>query len=99
MVSPDAQAWTSISIGEERDQAYRFEIGPSDRARGALASHTGAARFAFNWALGTVRAQIEAHRALVALALRQGASATGAKAQFAAPGPFGFSLTDWCGRR
>jgi putative transposase len=32
-------------------QAFRFELDPCDRARSALASHAGAARFAYNWGL------------------------------------------------
>jgi putative transposase len=56
-------------------QAFRFELDPSHRACSALASHAGAARFAFNWGLATLTGQLGAHRALVGLALRQGASA------------------------
>ena len=61
-------------------QAFRFELGPSDAARSALASHAGAARFAYNWGLATVSEALAAHRALTALALRQGATATEARA-------------------
>jgi putative transposase len=32
-------------------QAFRFELDPNDRERGQLASHAGAARFAWNWGL------------------------------------------------
>ena len=56
-------------------QAFRFELDPCDRARSALASHAGAARFAYNWGLVMVTGQLQAHRALVELALRQGARA------------------------
>jgi putative transposase len=45
-----------------------------------LASHAGAARFAYNWGLGLVTGQIRAQRALARLALRQGASPEEAKA-------------------
>lgn len=30
-------------------QAFRFELDPNDVARSALASHAGAASFAYNW--------------------------------------------------
>ncbi len=55
-------------------QAYRFELDPSNIGAGALASHAGAARFAFNWGLAEVESRLEARRALTALAVRQGAS-------------------------
>ncbi|HEX3393605.1 MAG TPA: IS607 family element RNA-guided endonuclease TnpB, partial [Acidimicrobiales bacterium] len=61
-------------------QAFRFELDPSDVVRSALASHAGAARIAYNWGLATVVEALAAHRALSALALRQGATATEAKA-------------------
>lgn len=32
-------------------QAFRFELDPNDRQRGVLASHAGAARYAWNWGL------------------------------------------------
>ena len=74
-------------------QAFRFELDPWDRARSALASHAGAARFAYNWGLATVIGQLQAHRALVGLALRQGARA-GQAAAWAAEvtGPVPWSL-------
>jgi putative transposase len=56
-------------------QAYRFELDPNNLARSALASHAGAARFAYNWGLATVIGRLDAGRALSILALRQGASA------------------------
>jgi putative transposase len=37
-------------------QAYRFGLDPSPCVERALARHAGAARFAFNWGLGLVRA-------------------------------------------
>ncbi len=55
-------------------QAFRFELDPNDVARSALASHAGAARFAYNWGLATVTDRLDARRALRVLALRQGAS-------------------------
>ncbi|MGH9115608.1 MAG: helix-turn-helix domain-containing protein, partial [Acidimicrobiales bacterium] len=60
-------------------QAFRFELDPNDHTRSALASHAGAARFAYNWGLATVIERIEARRSFVALALRQGASTEEAK--------------------
>jgi putative transposase len=38
-----------------RYQAYRFELDPNNTAAGALASHAGAARFAYNTMLAYVR--------------------------------------------
>lgn len=55
-------------------QAFRFEIDPSDRTRSALAGHTGASRFAYNWGLDLVKGALEATRVLSVLAIRQGAS-------------------------
>lgn len=55
-------------------QAYRFELDPNNLAHSALASHAGAARFAQNWGLALVIKRLAARRAMVVLALRQGAS-------------------------
>jgi putative transposase len=55
-------------------QAFRFELDPNNEARSALASHTGAARFAFNWGLALIKDRLDARRVLAALAVRQGAS-------------------------
>lgn len=55
-------------------QAYRFELDPNDKCRSALASHAGAARLAYNWGLGLVDEHLAARRALVVVAIRQGAS-------------------------
>lgn len=54
-------------------QAFRFELDPNDVARSALASHAGAARFAYNWALALVVERMAARRVLTTLAQRQGA--------------------------
>jgi len=54
-------------------QAYRFELGPNNKCRSALASHVGAARFAYNWGLSLVSNYLAARRALVVLAIQQGA--------------------------
>ncbi|MGH9131738.1 MAG: IS607 family element RNA-guided endonuclease TnpB, partial [Acidimicrobiales bacterium] len=61
-------------------QAYRFELDPNNVARSALASHAGAARFAYNWGRARVIADIEALRVLTILAVRQGATGNEAKA-------------------
>ncbi len=55
-------------------QTFRFELDPNDATRSALASHAGAARFAYNWGLALVVEGLAARRALRVLALRQGAS-------------------------
>lgn len=74
-------------------QAYRFELAPNNCLRSALASHAGAARFAFNWGLATVASRMEAHRALAALAVRQGAKPEEARAWAAClTGPVPWSL-------
>ena len=54
-------------------QAYRFELGPNDHVRSKLASHAGAARFAYNWGLGVVSSHLAARRVLAVLAVRSGA--------------------------
>lgn len=43
-------------------QAFRFALDPTVSQRRALASHCGAARFAFNWGLDLVEARLEARR-------------------------------------
>ncbi len=40
-------------------QAYRFALDPTPRQQGRLASHTGAARFAFNWGLALVKKRLD----------------------------------------
>jgi putative transposase len=40
-------------------QAYQFALDPSPRKQRSLASHTGAARFAFNWGLGLVTTRLD----------------------------------------
>ena len=61
-------------------QAYRFEMDPNNTTRSALASHAGAARFAYNWGLDLVINRLSARRALVVLAIRSGASRVEAEA-------------------
>ena len=61
-------------------QAYRFELDPNNHARSALASHAGAARFAFNWGLDLVSNRLSARRTLAVLAMGQGAGRTEAEA-------------------
>jgi transposase len=40
-------------------QAYRFALDPTPRQQGALASHVGGARFAYNWGLGLVKQRLD----------------------------------------
>jgi putative transposase len=40
-------------------QAYRFALDPTPRQQGALASHTGASRFVYNWGLALVKARLD----------------------------------------
>jgi putative transposase len=40
-------------------QAYRFALDPTPRQQGSLASHTGAARFAYNWGLDLVTTRLD----------------------------------------
>jgi putative transposase len=44
-------------------QAYRFGLDPTPAQRRTLASHCGAARFAYNWGLHLVESRLERHRA------------------------------------
>jgi putative transposase len=44
-------------------QAYRFALDPTPRQRRALASHCGAARYAYNWGLHMVEQRLEKRRA------------------------------------
>ena len=60
-------------------QAYRFEVDTPDRAP-AIASHTGAKRFAWNLMLGIVEEQCRRMEILRILALRQGANTEEAEA-------------------
>jgi len=76
-----------------RLQAFRFELDPNNETRSALASHAGAARFAFNWGLAVIGARLDARTVAEVLALRQGAGTTEA-AVWAAElvGPLPWSL-------
>jgi putative transposase len=40
-------------------QAYRFALDPTPAQQRALASHAGAARFAYNWALALVKDRLD----------------------------------------
>jgi putative transposase len=40
-------------------QAYRFALDPTPRQRRALASHSGAARFVYNWGLELVQQRLD----------------------------------------
>jgi hypothetical protein len=44
-------------------QAYRYALDPTPRQRRALASHCGAARYAYNWGLQLVQQRLEQRRA------------------------------------
>jgi putative transposase len=44
-------------------QAYRFALAPTPRQQGQLASHTGAARFAYNWGLALVKERLDRRHA------------------------------------
>jgi len=46
-------------IGMKVHQAYRYALDPADREVGALASHCGAARFAFNFGLALVKDRLD----------------------------------------
>jgi putative transposase len=43
-------------------QAYKFALDPTPRQRRALASHCGAARFAYNWGLELVKSRLDQRR-------------------------------------
>src|SRR6267378_2374650 len=60
-------------------QAYRFEIDRPGR-HPAIASHEGARRFAWNWALSLIEAQLQARSVYRLLAMRQGATMSEAEA-------------------
>ena len=40
-------------------QAYRFALDPTRRQQGALASHVGGARFAYNWGLELIKRRLD----------------------------------------
>jgi putative transposase len=44
-------------------QAFRYELDPTNVQRGRLASHAGASRYAWNWALQRVKEALEARAA------------------------------------
>jgi putative transposase len=44
-------------------QAYRYALDPTPRQGAALASHTGASRFAYNWGLELIQQRLEAKAA------------------------------------
>jgi putative transposase len=44
-------------------QGYQFALDPTPRKQGSLASHTGAARFAYNWGLELVTTRLAQRRA------------------------------------
>src|SRR5215211_3120051 len=44
-------------------QAYQFALDPTPRTQGSLASHAGAALFAYNWGLELVRTRLDQRKA------------------------------------
>jgi len=44
-------------------QAYQFALDPTPRKQGSLASHAGAARFAYNWGLELVTTRLDQRKA------------------------------------
>jgi putative transposase len=58
MVAPWKTAQTAVVL-----QAYRYALDPTARQSAALASHTGARRFAYNWGLELVRERLGARAA------------------------------------
>ncbi|WP_223840154.1 helix-turn-helix domain-containing protein [Saccharopolyspora pogona] len=44
-------------------QAYRFALDPDQEQEAGLRSHCGAQRFAYNWGLGKVKANLDQRRA------------------------------------
>jgi putative transposase len=52
-----------------RAQAFDFALDPTASERRALASHAGARRFVFNWALGVVKDRLDARERVRAAAL------------------------------
>jgi putative transposase len=47
-------------------QAFRYELDPNNAQRSALASHAGAARYAWNWGLARIKESLDVRRAEVA---------------------------------
>jgi len=47
-------------------QAFRYELDPNNAQRSALASHAGAARYAWNWGLARVKEALDVRRAEIA---------------------------------
>ncbi|MGH9059003.1 MAG: hypothetical protein ACRDZY_05740, partial [Acidimicrobiales bacterium] len=71
-----------------------FTLDPSAYHASRIAAAIGGGRYAHNWALGLVKDQLDAHRAMVALALRQGARRAEAEEwaeDFLAPDPWGYA--------
>ena len=55
-------------------QAFRFEVDPNNHTRSAMASHAGAARFAYNWALALVKSRLAERERIRETALAEGLS-------------------------
>jgi putative transposase len=54
-----AESITMVTV----TQAYRYALDPSPRQQRSLASHAGAARFAYNWGLEQVSTRLDQRRA------------------------------------
>jgi putative transposase len=68
-------------------QAYRFALDPTPAQQRNLAAHAGAARFAFNWALAAVQANLGQRAAERSYADRGGAADPGAGMELARTAP------------
>jgi hypothetical protein len=56
---PPSQQLSRALGGMLVHQAYQFALDPTPQQQGALASHCGAARYAFNWALKLVQRRLD----------------------------------------
>jgi IS605 OrfB family transposase len=59
IVRPTSQQPTRPPGGTLVYQAYRFALDPTPRQQGALASHCGAARYVYGWALDLVKQRLD----------------------------------------
>lgn len=55
-------------------QAFRYELDPNNASGSALASHCGAARFAYNWGLALVKARLSEREHILEDCLAEGLS-------------------------
>lgn len=83
-------------------QAYRFEVDPNNHTRSAMASHCGAARFAYNFGLALVRSRLAERDRIREAALCQGLSAREADAlarNVSVPGSLPALRREWNGAK